>query len=198
MKVAAAAADRKNSRRTLRDAAQYITKLPKAEHDADEWQAAMEALLLVAELDGPPLFARIIGARRLIPRRYVRRDVAIHQPSEQPDRAIGRVASEPSGPQIEAALNAVHHGLGDGNLHGSVHPSAHRIDDDPDLVVDEVVSIIGKEWVQARPHNPCGLILRGMRQRAFVVFGLTPDRTSRRSRRRADISEIGRRRASAA
>jgi hypothetical protein len=28
---------------TLRDAALYITKLPKAEHDADEWQAAMEA-----------------------------------------------------------------------------------------------------------------------------------------------------------
>jgi hypothetical protein len=34
---------------TLRDAAQCITKLPKAEHDAEEWQAAMEALLLVAE-----------------------------------------------------------------------------------------------------------------------------------------------------
>jgi hypothetical protein len=33
---------------TLRDAAEYITELPKAEHDADEWQAAMEALLLVA------------------------------------------------------------------------------------------------------------------------------------------------------
>jgi len=29
---------------TLRDAAQYITKLPKAEHDAEEWQAAMEAI----------------------------------------------------------------------------------------------------------------------------------------------------------
>jgi hypothetical protein len=27
----------------LRDAAEYITELPKAEHDADEWQAAMEA-----------------------------------------------------------------------------------------------------------------------------------------------------------
>ena len=26
---------------TLRDAALYVTKLPKAEHDADEWQAAM-------------------------------------------------------------------------------------------------------------------------------------------------------------
>ena len=57
--------------RTLRDAAQYITKLPKAEHDADEWQAAMQALLLVAELDGPPLFARI-GIMRALNRGYVR------------------------------------------------------------------------------------------------------------------------------
>jgi hypothetical protein len=44
---------------TLRDAALYITKLPKAEHDAEEWLAAMEALLLVAENDGPTMFARI-------------------------------------------------------------------------------------------------------------------------------------------
>ena len=29
---------------TLRDAAHYITKLPKAEHEAAEWQAAMQAL----------------------------------------------------------------------------------------------------------------------------------------------------------
>jgi len=38
---------------------QYITELPKAEHNADEWQAAMQVLLLVAEDDGPPMFARI-------------------------------------------------------------------------------------------------------------------------------------------
>jgi hypothetical protein len=44
---------------TLRDAALFITKLPKAEHDAEEWQAAMAALLLVAEHDGPTVFARI-------------------------------------------------------------------------------------------------------------------------------------------
>src|SRR6266403_938478 len=31
----------------LRDAAQYVPKLPKAEHDAEEWRAAMQALLLV-------------------------------------------------------------------------------------------------------------------------------------------------------
>jgi hypothetical protein len=38
---------------TLQDAGNYITKLPKAEHDAKERQAAAEALLLVVELGGP-------------------------------------------------------------------------------------------------------------------------------------------------
>lgn len=50
---------------TLRDAARYVTTLPKAEHDADEWQAAMQALLLVAEHDGPTMFARIGVMRAL-------------------------------------------------------------------------------------------------------------------------------------
>ena len=53
---------------TLRDAAIYITKLPKAEHDATEWQAAMEALLLVVERGGDPMFARI-GVMRALNRR---------------------------------------------------------------------------------------------------------------------------------
>jgi hypothetical protein len=44
---------------TLRDAALYMTKLPKAEHEAPEWQAAMEALILVAEHNGPTMFVRI-------------------------------------------------------------------------------------------------------------------------------------------
>ncbi len=38
---------------TLRDAATYITKLPKAEHAMPEWQAAMEAMILIAEHGGP-------------------------------------------------------------------------------------------------------------------------------------------------
>lgn len=53
---------------TLRDAAECITKLPKAEHDAEEWLAAMKALLLVAEHDGPTMFARI-GMMRALNRR---------------------------------------------------------------------------------------------------------------------------------
>jgi hypothetical protein len=57
--------------RTLRDAAQYIMKLPKAEHDADEWQAAMQALLLVAEQDGPTMLARI-GIMRALNRHVER------------------------------------------------------------------------------------------------------------------------------
>jgi hypothetical protein len=44
---------------TLEDAGRYITKLPKAEHEAAEWQAAMEALILVATSGGPTMFARI-------------------------------------------------------------------------------------------------------------------------------------------
>ncbi len=44
---------------TLEDAGTYITKLPKAEHEAAEWQEAMEALILVATSGGPTMFARI-------------------------------------------------------------------------------------------------------------------------------------------
>ena len=56
---------------TLRDAAHYITQLPKAKHDAMEWQAAMEALLLVAERGGDPMFARI-GVMRALNRHVER------------------------------------------------------------------------------------------------------------------------------
>ena len=56
---------------TLRDAARYIPKLPKVEHDTDEWQAAMQALLLVAELDRAPMFARI-GIMRALNLGHVR------------------------------------------------------------------------------------------------------------------------------
>jgi cob(I)alamin adenosyltransferase len=56
---------------TLRDAALYITKLPKMEHDAEEWQAAMEALMLVVEHEGPTMFARI-GVMRALNRHVER------------------------------------------------------------------------------------------------------------------------------
>jgi hypothetical protein len=50
----------------LEDAGNYITKLPKAEHEAPEWQAAMECLILVAEKNGPTMMARIGVMRALI------------------------------------------------------------------------------------------------------------------------------------
>lgn len=68
---------------TLRDAAQYIIKLPVAERDADEWQAAMQALILVAEHNGPTMFARI-GV------------------SDQPSRRTG-VQSRPQGSSLGKA-----------------------------------------------------------------------------------------------
>ena len=50
---------------TLRDAAEYITALPKAEQDAADWQVAMETLLLVAERNGPEMLARIAVMKAL-------------------------------------------------------------------------------------------------------------------------------------
>jgi hypothetical protein len=50
---------------TSEDAGKYITKPPKVEHDAKEWQAAMEALILVATSGGPTMFARIGVMRAL-------------------------------------------------------------------------------------------------------------------------------------
>jgi hypothetical protein len=56
---------------TLRNAAEYITKLPKAEHSAPEWEAAMEALILVAKSGGPTMLARI-GVMRALNRGHAR------------------------------------------------------------------------------------------------------------------------------
>ncbi|MDB5611144.1 MAG: hypothetical protein JWP25_8044 [Bradyrhizobium sp.] len=44
---------------TLREAANYIKKLPKAEHDSPDWQLAIQTLIEAAEGRGPVLLARI-------------------------------------------------------------------------------------------------------------------------------------------
>ena len=63
---------------TLKDAGTYITKLPKAEHEAPEWQAAAQAQLLVAERGGPTMLARI-GIMRALNRHAER----VFEPSGQ-------------------------------------------------------------------------------------------------------------------
>jgi hypothetical protein len=55
----------------LRDAANYITALPANEAALPEWQAAIEALILVVELGGPTMFAPI-GVMRALNRGHVR------------------------------------------------------------------------------------------------------------------------------
>jgi len=57
--------------KTLKDAGTYITKLPKAEHEAPEWLAAAEAQLLVGERGGPTMLARI-GVMKALNRNKVR------------------------------------------------------------------------------------------------------------------------------
>ena len=56
---------------SLCDAATYITALPDEESSSAEWQAAIEALMLVVELGGPTMFARI-GVMRALNRWHVR------------------------------------------------------------------------------------------------------------------------------
>ncbi len=56
---------------TLEDAGNYISSLPKAEQLLEEWQAAVAALLLVVELNGTTMMARI-GFMRALNRNVVR------------------------------------------------------------------------------------------------------------------------------
>jgi hypothetical protein len=50
---------------TLRDAADYISKLPQQERDCQEWQFAVQMLIDAAEDRGPVLFARMGIVRAL-------------------------------------------------------------------------------------------------------------------------------------
>ena len=50
---------------TLLDAGNYIASLPKAEHDQEEWQTAIEALIMAAEGRWPLMHSRIGMLRAL-------------------------------------------------------------------------------------------------------------------------------------
>ena len=49
------------------DAGNYIAKLPKREHDAPAWLAAIQALMLVVEHGGDTMLPRIGIMRALYP-----------------------------------------------------------------------------------------------------------------------------------
>jgi hypothetical protein len=84
-------------------------------------------------------------------------DRAIHKPLEQPPCTIHGVASEPLGSKTKATLDTINHGLGNGYLFNAIGACAFRIDDDADLIVDQVVCIVGKVWIYTRPGNPSRL-----------------------------------------
>jgi hypothetical protein len=52
---------------TLRDAGDYIRKLPESERDTPEWRLAIQMLIDAAEDRGPVLFARM-GIERAVER----------------------------------------------------------------------------------------------------------------------------------
>jgi hypothetical protein len=56
---------------TLKHAADFIMKLPKAEQAHEKWQTAIEALIMAAEGRGPLMLARI-GVMQALNRNVVR------------------------------------------------------------------------------------------------------------------------------
>jgi len=56
---------------TLKDAGKFITKLPNTEHEAPEWQVAIEALILLATPGWPTMLART-GVMRALNRHIER------------------------------------------------------------------------------------------------------------------------------
>jgi hypothetical protein len=84
--------------RTLRDAANYIRKLPKAEHDAPEWQAAVQMLMDAAEDRGPMMFAKmgVLEAINLNVERYSIRSAKIAIGESPGWRAIDEKRSPPA------------------------------------------------------------------------------------------------------
>jgi hypothetical protein len=65
---------------------------------------------------------------------HVRDDAPIPQPLEELCRAIGGIACEPLRRQAEAVLDALDHGLGDGDLVGTVGARALGVENDADLL----------------------------------------------------------------
>ena len=88
----------------------------------------------------------------------------IDQPLEQLYRAVGRIACQPLRPKTKAPFDTLHHGLRGRNLNCAIGTGALGVEDDPNLVVDQIVRVVGKQWVNARPRNPCRL---GIGQRDF-------------------------------
>jgi hypothetical protein len=69
-----------NSLLSLRDAGTYITGLPLAEHEAQEWQTAMHCLIEAADFGGPVSFARLGVAQALHRRQEKVFDTTRHTP----------------------------------------------------------------------------------------------------------------------
>jgi hypothetical protein len=66
----------------VRDAANYILKLPKAERELREWQTAAKVLMLIGERGGDPMMAHI-GMMR-----------ALHRDKPKPESAPRRKAAK--------------------------------------------------------------------------------------------------------
>ena len=73
---------------TLKDAGEFIAKLPKAEHTATEWQTAIEALLLAVR--GAPMMLARIGIMKALHRHVVREFKTSEKKTHRGKRKLAR------------------------------------------------------------------------------------------------------------
>jgi hypothetical protein len=90
----------------------------------------------------------------------VRSDLTVHEPLEQPDRAINGVACRPPRLKIEAFLDTLDHRVGDGNLGYRIGARALAVDNNPGFVVDQIIDVISKKGSVffLATHAACGSI----------------------------------------
>jgi hypothetical protein len=88
---------------TLRDAATYITSLPKADQQAAPWQIATEMLLLVAEHGGDTMMPRIAMMKRCIAMSRRRHRSHGARPRRNRDQVICKVAEMTAPNQARAS-----------------------------------------------------------------------------------------------
>jgi hypothetical protein len=89
--------------RTLREAADHILSRPKAEQELPHWQAAVEAVMVVAEHDGDTMLARIgmlraINRGKPVPDQPRRKIVKVYELITSPETQKKAARPEPSGP----------------------------------------------------------------------------------------------------
>jgi hypothetical protein len=96
--------------RTLQDAGEYIHELPRATHEKQEWQVAIETLIAAVEERGPLMFAEI-AVRKAVNAGKPDPEPPAHGGEEKSSRQIKPVSGKRATPSTRYYLEPSGEGL---------------------------------------------------------------------------------------